>query len=66
MNQGENNYEEYTMAGISDVEQRKVVVQKHLETYCKHLDPNQLHTICNTNLSHNPMYLVRKYVTFYT
>ena len=47
------------MGGISDVEQRKIVVQKHLETYCKHLDPQQLNTICNTSLSHNPMYLVR-------
>ena len=49
------------MGGISDVEQRKIVVQKHLETYCKHLDPQQLNTICNTSLSHNPMYLVRIY-----
>ncbi|XP_063685273.1 tetratricopeptide repeat protein 41-like isoform X2 [Bolinopsis microptera] len=55
---GENNHVEYHMGGISDVEQRKIVVQKHLETYCKHLDPQQLNTICNTSLSHNPMYLV--------
>ena len=56
--QGEANFTEHVLHGISDVSERNVVVQKHLEAYCKHLDPQQLHTICNTSLSHNPMYLV--------